>query len=90
MVKGTPGMIRNRFRILIAEKEHRDGRSIPYTEIQQATGIATSTLSAWASQRVVRYDADTLAALCAYLECTPGDLLEYLPASSTDKSKGKS
>lgn len=79
MVKGSPGTIRNRFRVLIAEKEHRDGRSIPYTEIQQLTGIATSTLSAWASQRVVRYDADTLAALCAYLECTPGDLLEYLP-----------
>lgn len=27
--------------------------------------------------RVERIDADTLAKLCAALDCTPGDLLEY-------------
>ena len=73
------GQVLNRFRILLAEKEHRDRRKYSYMEIQARTGIAVSTLSYWATNKTKRYDADTIAALCEFLDCTPGDLLEYNP-----------
>jgi putative transcriptional regulator len=73
------GKIINRFKILLAEKEVKDGRSYSYRAIQAATGIAASTLSALANNATTRYDAGTLAALCTFFSCQPGDLLIYEP-----------
>jgi DNA-binding Xre family transcriptional regulator len=76
------GTIRNRFKIKLAEKETRDGRSYTYLAIQAATGIATSTLTDWAKGRTRYFSAETLAALCEFFECVPGDLLEYAGSSA--------
>ncbi len=75
------GTIRSRFKIALATKEVRDGRKYPYRDIEAATGIATSTLTDWAkgAGKQKHIALDTLAALCAFLECTPADLLEYIP-----------
>ena len=72
-----PGIVYNRFKILVAEKETMEGKKYPYEKITQATGIAGSTLSAWATNSVKRYDADTIATLCDFLNCDLGDLLIY-------------
>lgn len=77
------GQVLNRFRILLAEKEHRDRNKYSYREIQKITGIAASTLSAWGSNQTRRFDANTIASLCEFLECTPGDLLEYIPRNDS-------
>lgn len=69
--------IYNRLKILIAEKEIREGRSLPYRVIFEETGIAKSTLTDYAKQRVTRFDASTLNTLCRYFDCQPGDLLVY-------------
>ena len=71
------GRVYNKFKILLAQKEIDEGRRISYEEIKEATGIASSTLSAWATNSVKRYDADTIAALCEFLDCEVGDLLIY-------------
>jgi putative transcriptional regulator len=76
--EGTTHMaprIVNRFRILLAEKETREKRHIPLTEVQRETGIAWTTLQAWANNEVQRFDAPVMAALCEYLGCEVGDLL---------------
>ena len=86
-VTGNPGQIRNRLKIEIAEKESRDGKRYTYRDIHTITGIATSTLSDWVKGGVRLLAVDTLAALCAFLECTPGDLLKYVPPV---EKKGKS
>lgn len=67
--------ITNRFRILLAEKETREQRHIPLTEVQRDTGIAWTTLQAWANNSLQRFDAPVIAALCDYLGCEVGDLL---------------
>jgi putative transcriptional regulator len=71
------GKVYNRFKILLAEKEIQEGRKILYDEINQATGIAASTLSAWATNNVKRYDKATIADLCDFLNCDVGDLIVY-------------
>ena len=68
----------NRFKILLAEKETKESRKISYKEIRENTGIAGSTISAWATNTVKRYDADTIAALCDLFNCGVGDLIIYL------------
>lgn len=74
--------IRNRFKILLAQKEARDGRNYTYNDISQATGIAPNTLSAYANQGVSRFDESILVRLCEFFDCTLAELLEYPPVTS--------
>lgn len=67
----------NRFKILLAEKEIKENRRIPYDEIKEKTGIATSSISAWATNDIKRYDAKMIAAFCEYFDCKVVDLIVY-------------
>lgn len=71
--------IYNRLKILIAEKEFREGRKLTYRTISQETGISTATLVLYMKQGVKNIDTGTLEKLCEYLDCQPGDLLMYSP-----------
>jgi len=52
------------------------------SRLSDETGINRRTLALLADNRLVRYDAEVLARLCAHLECGIGDLLEFRPAPS--------
>ena len=69
--------IYNRLKILIAEKEFREGRKLTYRTISNETGISTATLVLYMKQGVKNIDTGTLEKLCEYLACQPGDLLTY-------------
>ncbi len=69
--------IYNRLKILIAEKEFREGRKLTYRTIAQETGVSTSTLTAYINQRIDSFAKPTLDALCKYFACQPGDILVY-------------
>jgi putative transcriptional regulator len=79
------GKVYNQFKILLAQKEIKESRRIPYDEIKIKTGMAMSTISAWSTNRIKRYDADTIASLCDYFGCSVGDLIVYDPGNRTDK-----
>lgn len=66
--------LKNRFAELVAEKERRTGRKWTYEDISKATGIAASTLSAYARNKVQRFDAVTLIAFMQFFDCAIGDL----------------
>ena len=67
--------IKNRFRILLAEKETREGRRLSYRTVSEETGLSTSTLSSYGTQTVTNFTANTIETLCAYFGCEVGDLL---------------
>ena len=71
------GKIANRFRILLAQKATREQHNIALNDVQRETGIAWSTLNAWANNHVTRYDFPIIQALCEYFECQVGDLLVF-------------
>lgn len=52
-------------------------RKVRSKELAEAIGITESNLSLLKSGRVKGVRFATLAAICRYLECTPGDLLDY-------------
>ena len=79
--------IRNRFKILLAQKELRDERMYTYEDINKATGISPTTLSSYARGKVTRFDESTLVALCTWLECDLAELIEFPPAQSQQSTE---
>ena len=80
--------IQNKVKILIAEKELREGRKLSHRTVAQEAGIPLSVLTLYTSQKVRRFDVQTLEKLCNYFKCQPGDLLVY-PDNSPSGSKKK-
>jgi putative transcriptional regulator len=52
-------------------------RKVRSNELAKAIGITEANLSLLKSGRVKAIRFSTLEAICAYLDCQPGDILEY-------------
>ncbi len=76
--------IRSRFKLLLAEREMREGRKISYEEISRQTGVSPGSLSGLATNSTQRFDGWVLSALCKYFSCNIGDLLTYMPDGNGD------
>lgn len=59
-------------------------RKVRSNVLARAIGITEANLSLLKSGKVKGMKFDTLDAICAYLECQPGDILEYLPDETTE------
>lgn len=55
-------------------------RKVRSRDLAEAVGITESNLSLLKSGKVKGVRFSTLAAICRYLNCTPGDLLDYDPS----------
>lgn len=54
-------------------------KRIKMSEVVRNTGLAKSTVHNLYHDRVRKVDYQVLDKLCKYLNCQPGDLLEYIP-----------
>ncbi len=66
-------MITVRLDVVMAE------RKVTGRDLAQAAGITEQNLSLLRNGRVKGVRFGTLSAICAYLECQPGDLLQFEP-----------
>ena len=55
-------------------------RKVRSNELARAIGITESNLSLLKSGKVKGVRFSTLAAICRYLDCEPGDILGYEPS----------
>ena len=55
-------------------------RKVKSRDLAEAVGITESNLSLLKSGKVKGVRFSTLAAICRYLDCTPGDILDYDPS----------
>lgn len=55
-------------------------RKVRSKELAEAIGITESNLSLLKSGKVKGVRFSTLAAICYYLDCAPGDILGYEPS----------
>ena len=60
-------------------------RKMRSRELAQAIGITEQNVSLLKSGKVRGVRFDTLARICAALDCQPGDLLEYRPEESAPR-----
>ncbi len=57
-------------------------------ELAKATGIAVNNLSVLKTNKARAIRFSTLEALCKALDCSPGDLIEFVPdAEDAERSK---
>lgn len=54
-------------------------RKVRSNELARAIGITEANLSLLKSEKVKGVRFSTLEAICKYLDCQPGDILEYQP-----------
>lgn len=55
-------------------------RKVKSRDLAEAVGITESNLSLLKSGKVKGVRFATLAAICRYLDCTPGEILDYDPS----------
>ena len=71
--------IQSQFKILLSQKETKEGRKYSYRNIEEITDVSKTTVGLWNNNKVRRFDANTLEAFCKFFDCQPGDLLVYIP-----------
>jgi len=59
-------------------------RRMKLTDLAEATGLALNNLSVLKTNKARAIRFSTLNSICKALNCTPGDLLEYIPDSTAD------
>ena len=57
-------------------------RKMRVTELAEKVGITTANISVLKNGKAKAIRLSTLEALCRALQCQPGDILEYSPAST--------
>jgi putative transcriptional regulator len=60
-------------------------RKVRSNVLARAIGITEANLSLLKSGKVKGMKFDTLEAICAYLDCQPGDILEYAPEETRQR-----
>ena len=69
--------MKNRLRILLAEKGTREDRNISMRKAAEELGFDVNTLTRLANNKLKQLPIDVLDVLCNYLECEIGDLLQH-------------
>ena len=59
-------------------------RRMKLKDLAQATGLAVNNLSILKTNKARAIRFSTLNSLCKALNCTPGDLIEYIPDADED------
>ena len=65
-------------------------RRMTLTELSERIGITLANLSVLKTGKARAVRFSTLDAICAALQCQPGDLLEFAPASPADVAEAAS
>ena len=60
-------------------------RKMTLTELSDRIGITIANLSVLKSGKARAIRFSTLESICEYLECQPGDILEYMTEADYDK-----
>jgi DNA-binding Xre family transcriptional regulator len=76
-------MIRSRLKVLIDQRNIarlQAGQSVQsMRQLAIDSGVPASVLTGLVRNKVERMDFKTLDRLCRFLNCTSGDILEYVP-----------
>jgi DNA-binding Xre family transcriptional regulator len=82
-------VIRVRLRELMHRQERATGERVTYEGLAKKTGLSRATLEAIGSRTSYNPRISTIERLCAALDCTPAELLDYSPAGPRLRPKGR-
>ena len=81
--------ISNNFAQLLQEKQQKENRFIPLSEVAHATGIPRKTLYQWDKNIITRFDTKIVDRLCKYFGVTLPELLDHTPPKDEKPAKKK-
>jgi DNA-binding Xre family transcriptional regulator len=82
-------VIRVRLRELMRRRERAKGERVTYEALAKKTGLSRATVEAIGSRASYNPRISTIERLCAALDCTPGELLDYSPANPRLRPRGR-
>lgn len=68
-------MIQFRLKELIAERQRIKGEKVSYRQLSTATNLSTNTITRIANNDAQMIGLRTIAKLCKFFDCMPGDLI---------------
>ncbi len=68
--------VNSRLKLLVAEKEMRERRTLGIRTITAESGASRSTVERLLNNTIRRVPLDDLGALCSYFNCEVGDILQ--------------
>jgi DNA-binding Xre family transcriptional regulator len=69
-------VVRCHLKVLLAQKEMREDRSISLRKVALETGVREYTVYGFANNTLREYPVEAVAKICEYLGCEVGDLLK--------------
>lgn len=81
-------MIRVHLRDVMRRRERATGDRVTYESLAKKTGLSRATLEAIGSRANYNPRISTIERLCAALDCTPAELLDYSSAGPKLRPKG--
>lgn len=70
-----PAIFKTHLKTLVLNKAAAEGEPITQTEIQKATGLSFPTIARWYDGELDRIEADAIARLMNWLQCSMTDLV---------------
>ncbi len=71
----SEAVIQVNFHRLLSDKELRDNTRYSVAEVARATGLSRQSVYLWLSGEISTVKLASLAAVCRFLGCRPGDVL---------------
>lgn len=68
-------VVKSRLRILVAQKELQERRTLGIRTIASEAGASVSTVQRLLNNTIKRVPLDDLGALCRYFDCDVGDII---------------
>ena len=78
-MENEPYTINNYGRIEINLKEYMDARNITRNALARAVNTRFEVIDKWYHGHVEKIDADILARICFVSDCSPGNIIRYIP-----------
>jgi putative transcriptional regulator len=70
--------VQSNLRVLVAQKELRERRTIGIRTIAEEAGASRSTVERMLNNTIKRVPLDDLTAICRWVPCEPGDVLRMM------------
>lgn len=77
-------------KVIITLEKYRKEHNISKYKIIKNCDVSATQLNSYCNNKISRIDLPVLARICGYLNCSIGDILEYVPYEKLPKEKHKS
>ena len=80
-------MVKSKISYLRLQKQEKVGHKLSVTKMAEESGLSINVFQRLINNASDRIDFDTIDKLCAYFDCSIGDLFEYVPGQAQEETR---